>query len=167
VVTETTTLTPARLWKRMTSEQRLQASLALWQAEDASGDQAQAALLIAQHKKFRPKTIIALDDDRKARHLASMPNLPDNLAARVLVVYHLARQRPMMAAFLDALGIAHEDGLINDDGVKPDASKVGPAAGLIAERHPAADVSLYLNTLLCQDPETWGGLRNLPQVSAM
>ena len=34
----------------------------------------------------------------------------------------------MMGAFLDALGIAHENGLIKDEGVKPDAAKVGPAA---------------------------------------
>ena len=31
----------------------------------------------------------------------------------------------------------------------------------IAQQYPAADVSLYLNTLLCQDPETWGALRQV------
>ncbi len=64
----------------------------------------------------------------------------------------------MMAAFLDALGIAHEDGLIQEDEVKPDAAKLAPAAADIAKTFPADDVSLYLNTLLCQDPETWAPL---------
>ena len=32
----------------------------------------QAVLIISQQKKFRPKTVLALDDDRKARHLASL-----------------------------------------------------------------------------------------------
>ena len=29
----------------------------------------------------------------------------------------------------------------------------------VVRPYPQADVALYLNTLLCQDPETWGGLR--------
>ena len=33
----------------------------------------------------------------------------------------------------------------------------------IAERFPAEDVSLYLNTLMCQDPETWDALGEFMQ----
>jgi hypothetical protein len=154
-------LTPARLWKRMNAEQRLAAARAFWNDEEAANDQAQAALLIAQHKKFRPKTVIGLDDERKARHLSSIVAMPEHLAARALIVYHLAEQRPMMSAFLDALGIAHENGVIQDDAVKPEASRIGAAAEQIAGAFPDGDVSLYLNTLLCQDPETWSALRDV------
>ena len=70
----------------------------------------------------------------------------------------------MMGAFLDALGIRHENGLIQEDEVKPDAAKIAPAAVQIASQFPADDVRLYLNTLLCQDPDTWGVLRGLPQL---
>src|ERR1700751_4767672 len=112
-----TSLTPGRLWKQMSADQRLAAARAFWTADDAIDDQLQAALLIAQQKKFRPKTVIGLDLDRKARHLASLPSLPEAIAARVLVLYHLAAKRPMMAAFLDALGIAHEEGLIKEEAV--------------------------------------------------
>ena len=153
-----TTLTPSRLWKRMTTDQRTRAARAFWADPDATDDQVQAALLIAQQKKFRPKTIIGLDLDRKARHLATLAPVPDQIAGRALIVYHLAEQRPMMGAFLDALGISHESGLIKEDSVKPDAAKVGPAAALIATQFPADDVRIYLNTLLCQDPETWAAL---------
>jgi hypothetical protein len=156
-----TMLTPARLWKRMTSEQRLKAARAFWQDEEAADDQVQAALLIAQHKKFRAKTVISLDDERKARHLATLPSLPEAVAARALIVYHLTEQRPMMGTFLDALGIAHENGVIQEDDIKPDAGKMGPAADRISKDFAPADVSLYLNTLLCQDPATWGGLQEI------
>ena len=71
----------------------------------------------------------------------------------------------MMAAFLDVLGIAHENGVIQEEHVTPDPAKVAPAAGQLAEQFPAPDVSLYLSTLLCQDPETWGGLRDVPQIA--
>jgi hypothetical protein len=161
--TTTTTLTPARLWKQMTSDQRTRAARAFWSDEDATDDQIQAVLLISQQKKFRPKTVIGLDLDRKSRHLATMTTLPDALAGRALVLYHLAEQRPMMGAFLDGLGIAHEEGLIKEDEVKPDAAKLAPAAAGLAKTFPAEDVSLYLNTLYCQDPETWGGLKDIPQ----
>jgi hypothetical protein len=156
-----TTLTPTRLWKRMSVPQRLATARAFWLEEEATDDQIQAVMLIAQQKKFRPKSVIALDVDRKAKHLASIVNLPDGLAARVLIVYHLAEQRPMMAAFLDALGVAHENGLIQEDSVVPDPEKLGPAVEKLRESFSADDVALYLDTLLSQDPQTWGGLAGL------
>jgi len=159
-----TTLTPSRLWKQMSLDQRTRAAHAFWEDPEATDDQLQAALQIAQQKKFRAKTVIGLDLDRKARHLATLPSVPDQIAARALIVYHLAEQRPMMGAFLDALGITHENGLIQDDAVAPDAAKIGAAAAQLSEQFPAEDVRLYLNTLLSQDPETWGGLREVPQV---
>jgi hypothetical protein len=89
--------------------------------------------------------------------------LPDSIAGRALVIYHLTDQRDMMGAFLDALGLAHENGLIQDDGAKPDPEKIGPAVAVLKEKFPADDVNLYLSTLLCQDPETWSGLKELTE----
>jgi hypothetical protein len=149
----------------MTRPQRLAAARAFWSDKETADDQIQANVLIAQQKKFRPKSVAAMDLDRKTQHLASLAALPEALAARVLVVYHLTEKRPMMRAFLDALGLPHEDGLIQDD-VKPDESKLAAAAAKISEEFAAEDVDLYLNTLLCQDPETWSGLRGLPQLQA-
>jgi hypothetical protein len=151
-------LTPSRLWKQMTSDQRQRAARAFWSDPDAKADQLQAVMLIAQQKKFRPKTINGLDVDRRARHLATLPSLPDALAARALIVYHLADQRAMMGAFLDALGIAHENGLIQEDSIKPDAEKLPAAVETLRAKFPAEDVTLYLETLFSQDPETWGAL---------
>ena len=145
----------------MTLDQRQRAARAFWNDEGIGDDQVQAALLIAQQKKFRTKTVVALDVDRKSKHLASLASLPDALAARTLVVYHLADQRALMGAFLDALGIAHENGLIQEDTVKPDPEKIGPAADVLRKQFPADDVNLYLETLFCQDPETWGALEPL------
>jgi len=157
------TPTAPRVWKRMTFEQRHRAALAFWRDETVAADQAQAVQLIAKHVKFRPKTIAGLDTEGKARHLASVPTLPDDIAARLLVLYHLAEQRPMMATLLDALGIPHDHGLIQEGSdVTPDPAKLGPAVDALANAYPAADVSVYLNTLLCHDPQTWGALQELP-----
>jgi hypothetical protein len=160
------TPTPSRLWKGMTPEQRRRAASTLWTADEATSEQAQAVLLIAKHMKFRPKTVTGLDAERKTRYLAGVLDLPDELAARVLVLYHLAEQRPMMGAFLDGLGIAHDDGLIHDEAIRPDPAKIAPAAAALATQFPAPDVALYLNTLLWQDPEAWAPLETVPEVAA-
>ncbi|MEQ1908913.1 MAG: hypothetical protein ABMA15_08820 [Vicinamibacterales bacterium] len=149
----------------MTSDQRIRAARAFWAEETATDDQIQAALLIAQLKKFRPKFVLGLDDERRAKHLASLVAMPEALAARALVVYHLAEQREMMGVFLDALGLKHDNGLIEEDEAKPDPAKMDEAVAAITAKYPAEDVSLYLATLVCQDPETWGALNLSPQVT--
>ena len=145
----------------MNGAQRLASARAFWADDQAIDDQIQAALLIAQQKKCRPKTVIDLDLDRKSRHLASLTSLPDSIAGRALVLYHLSDQRGLMGRFLDALGIKHENGLIKEDNVKPESTKLAPAAAMLAREFPPDDVRLYLTTLLCQDPETWGGLSDI------
>jgi hypothetical protein len=150
--------TPSRSWKLMTAEQRIRAGVALWSEGEAKTEQRQAAEIIAKQKNFRLKTVLALDTERKARYLGSVPDLPEPLAARLLVVYHVAAQRPMMGAFLDALGIAHDHGMIHDENVTPDAAKIPAAIAAISKDYPAEDVALYLTTLLWQDPASWSTL---------
>lgn len=155
---------PSKLWRRMSLEQRIDAAGLFWADEQSADQQLEAVGSIATHMKFRPRSVLSLAEDRKARYLAGLPNVSDSVAARALVNYHLARQRPMMATFLDLLGIPHEDGLIAEETVaKPDTEKLRTAATQLAEKYPPADVSLYLSTLVSQDPDTWVELIDLPQ----
>src|SRR5687767_5420666 len=103
---------PSRIWKRMSAERRLEAAELFWADDESAEQQAEAITAIAGHLKFRTKSVLALPDAKKARYLAALPTVSDSIAARALVQYHLARQRPMMGTFLDAIGIAHDDGLI-------------------------------------------------------
>lgn len=155
---------PSRIWKRMRPEQRLQAAQVFWTDEQSTDQQIEAVGAISGHMKFRPKSVIALPLDRKSRYLCGLPAMPDTIAARALVNYHLEHQRPMMGTFLDALGIAHENGLISEETVAtPDPEKLRGAAAELTSKYPAEDVSLYLSTLVSQDPETWGELAKLPE----
>jgi hypothetical protein len=156
---------PSQLWKQLSAERKAQAADAFWRDENAAMEQAEAVATIAQRLKFRPKSAMALPAEKKTRYLLSMPAVPEVVAARLLVVYHLEHQRPMMGAFLDALGIKHENGLIEEEGIDPpDADALKAAAATLARSYPAEDVSLYLSTLLWQDPDTWGGLFKAPEV---
>ena len=143
-------------------ERRLEAADLFWNDEQSADQQLEAVASIATHMKFRPKSVLTIAPERRAKYLATLPTMTDAIAARALVTYHLERQRPMMGTFLDSLGIAHEDGLISEENVaKPDAEKLKAAAGELTAKYPAEDVSLYLSTLVSQDPDTWGALAEL------
>jgi hypothetical protein len=150
---------PSQLWKQLDPEKRRLAAEAFWRDDNAENEQAEAIGLIAQRIKFRLKSVITMPVEKKTQQVLSMPAVSEMMAARLLVAYHLAHQRAMMGAFLDALGIAHEQGIITEDEVKPPSpDALQKAAKAIAASYPAEDVSLYLSTLVWQDPDTWGPL---------
>lgn len=150
---------PSKLWRRMPLERRVDAADLFWNDEHSADQQMEAVASIATHMKFRPRSILALTPDKRARYLAQLPNISDAIAARALVNYHLERHRPMMGEFLDLLGITHENGLISEENIaKPETAKVKKAAKDLAAKYPADDVALYLATLVSQDPDTWEAL---------
>ena len=156
---------PSKIWRRMTAERRTAAAELFWADEQSAEQQVEACATIATHMKFRAKSVLSLPLEKKARYLVTLPTVSDAVAARALVNYHLGQQRPMMGEFLDALGVSHEEGLIKDDTVvKPESDKLRAAVDQIVAKYPAQDVTLYLSTLVSQDPETWGELAELPQV---
>jgi len=157
---------PARLWRLMPLELRVAAAGSFWADEQAALEQAEAVALIARQIKFRPKSVLTLAPDKRAKHLAGVVQLSDLLAARLVISYHLEHQRPMMGAFLDALGIAHEDGLIKDESpVKPDDATLDAAVKTLAAAYPKPAVARYFWALLWQDAETWGGLKGRPELA--
>jgi hypothetical protein len=161
-MTDLSEFRPSRLWKKMPPERRMAAAELFWADEQSTEQQVEAVAALAAHMKFRAKSVVALPIEKKAKYLATLPAVSDSVAARALVNYHLERQRPMMRAFLDSLGIAHEDGLISEENVtKPDPEKLKTAAAELSSKFPREDVALYFSTLVSQDPDTWGALADL------
>ena len=146
----------------MPLDRRMAAAELFWNDEQSTDQQVEAIEAIASHMKFRTKSVLGLTAEKRAKYLATLPAISDAIAARALIDYHLARQRPMMAAFLDSIGIAHDEGLIKEEEVpKPDSAKLRSAASELSAKFPPDDVSLYLSTLVSQDPDTWGELVEL------
>jgi len=155
---------PSQLWKQLAPEKKRLAADAFWRDEHGANEQAEAIAMIAQRIKFRLKSVLAMPIDKKTHYVLSTPSVSEVMAARLLVAYHLAHQRSMMGAFLDAVGIKHEDGIIAEDEVQPPSREaLQKAAKAIAASYPAEDVSLYLSTLVWQDPDTWGALADFPE----
>ena len=157
---DVSTITRAsQLWKLMTDAQRRHAAEAFWNEGEAGAEHAEVIGLLSRRLNFRVKSIMALPLERKAKYTAGLAAVSDGVAGRLLVTYHLSHQRPMMAAFLDGLGIAHENGLISEEAAPTvDAEKLPTAVEAIRAAYPTEDVHLYLHTLRLQDHATWGGV---------
>ena len=143
----------------MPLDHRVQAADAFWRDTESPEIQAQhveAMVLLARRLNFRAKSMQGLSIERRAKHLAQVSDLPDVIATRALIAYHFAHQRPLMAAFLDALGIAHEDGLITAEEVAaPESAALTAALDAVNRQFDPADAALYLRTLLALDGDTW------------
>jgi len=153
---------PSKLWKEMPLEKRVLAAEAFWRDDDSPDIQVQqmeAVIALARRLNFRTRSIQALPIDRRARQLAQMGDVSESVATRALIAYHFTNQRPLMASFLDALGIAHDNGLITEEGVQAPASdKLAAAVTAVRASFDASDVSLYLRTLAALDSETWANM---------
>jgi hypothetical protein len=165
-MSSTEEIRPARMWRMMPPDLRTSAAAAFWSDDQAALEQAEAVGLISRQIKFRPKSVLSLPVEKKAKYLAGLAQVSDLLAARLLIAYHLEHQRPMMGAFLDLLGIPHEDGLIKDESPKaPDAAALDKAVRELAAKYPKQDVARYFWALLWQDTEMWGGLKDRPELA--
>src|SRR6187549_588549 len=102
---------PSRLWKDMPTEKRVQAADAFWrdtESQDIQAQHAEALAVLARRLNFRMRTLQTLPVERRAKHMAQLTDLSEAVATRALIAYHFATKRPLMGAFLDALGIAHD-----------------------------------------------------------
>ncbi len=143
----------------MPMEKRVQAAEAFWRDTDSPDIQVQqmeATVTLARRLNFRTRSVQALPVERKARQLAQLGDVAEAIATRALIAYHFTNQRPLMGSFLDALGIAHEDGLITAEEVPaPDRDRLASAVAAVKLSFDANDVQLYLRTLAALDGETW------------
>jgi hypothetical protein len=114
----------------------------------------------ASRRKLRP--VFLERKPRAERHqwvqnaLASPAN--EDLGLEVLQNWLLGSQRAVLADFLDACGITHEDGLIDDIPPQPPREKVDAAVEAIAAQHSPLAVKIYLNLFQPGGAEAWPDL---------
>ncbi len=161
--TQTGPMGPARLWRQLSLDQKLSLARALWEDEESSPQRVEAVVHIARQMKFRMQYVQKLPIDKQVHYLASVAGVPDSIAGRALIAFHLAQKRPMLRSFLDHLGIANEDGLITSQIDPPDRARLTEATRALLAEYPAEDVKLYLSTLIAQDHETWENLDGVLQ----
>lgn len=151
-----------RLWKGLTPDERLSAAAAFFaEPPPELAGAALGALVAARH--LRPQAARALAPEAQARILATVLDPGEPLAQGLLVGLHLAERRPLLGAFLDALRLPHEDGILKEEAdAAPPVDEAGARHATAAlAAFPAEQVRTYLNTLWLQDPERWRALESV------
>jgi len=148
--------TATRLWKSLPPEERLLAAAAFFRDPDPElVGSALSSLVKARH--LRPQAARALSPDAQARILATVLGPGETLARGLLVSLHLGERRPLLAAFLDALELPHEDGVLTEEAesAEPVSAEAAREAVAALGSFPRNQVETYLNTLWLQDEERW------------
>jgi hypothetical protein len=126
---------------------------------------ASADAAIVRARRLRPQVARALPPEEKARVLSTVLDPDEALAAGLVVALHVGERRGLLVAFLDELGLPHENGLLKDDGEPPAVGEAPArrAVAALAAAFPAPQVLTYLNALWLQDPERWSALERAPE----
>ena len=153
-------VTSRKLWKALTVPERQQALLATLAADEQGWVKARVQGALVKAKRYRPQTVAAMNAQKLASELAPAPVDDAALMDAALVDLHFGHRRALMGAFLDALGVPHEEGRLPEDtsalGITPE--KLRAAADRIASSHPPDELYVYFLTLVLQDRATWGAL---------
>jgi hypothetical protein len=155
-----TATTVRKLWKALTPEERTGAISAAM-ADDPEGwvkNTTRAA--VAKALRFRPQTVSTWPREKLVSEAARLPLDDIQLLSAYIVDLHLGHRRPMMAAFLDELGIENDHGRIDSEKVEvppQDPARLTAAADTIAKSFPADEIVTYFLTLLLQDAAVWSG----------
>lgn len=118
---------------------------------------------VAEAKRVRP---IFLERQPRAERHASMvsalskPNL-ETAAAALIRAWLVQKQTPMLIAFLDALAIKHEKGVVEDLPSAVEDAKLKAAVETLLGKFPHETVAVYLNAFNDMNAAGWPNLKTL------
>ena len=111
---------------------------------------------VAKAVHFRPQAIRKLPMPRRARKAKAILISTSNaeLCYELFGTYLIKDHKELVTEFLDATGVEHEEGMIEDlDNNKPDAAKVPAAVKSLEDKFDAEDVTVYLALCAEQWPD--------------
>jgi len=150
---------PLAVWDLMTDDEKKQAAAALWVNADRESRMA-VEMVVAKEMKFRPQSVRKLSAEKVAPRLAKLAaEMPATAFFQFLFHFHMAEGRELMVEYLDAVGLPHQDGVLDlpDEFEAPTAeAAAGPARDLIAKH--GREALVYLATLAVADAEFWDGM---------
>jgi hypothetical protein len=150
-----------KLWKALTPEERALGINAALDDDENGWVKTTTRGAVAGALRFRPQTIATWPRAKLVSEAVRLPLDEAQLLSAFLVDLHLGHRRPMMASFLDSLGIPNDQGRIDSETTEvapQDEAKVAAAADALAAKFPPDEVATYFLTLLLQDASVWKGL---------
>src|SRR5436190_5877881 len=118
---------------------------------------------VAQARKVR--TVYLERQPRTDRHAVVVTTLArpsmEPAAANLLRTWFLKKQNQLLIDFLDALGMQHEKGVVEDLPETVDDANVKAAVETLLSKHPAEVVALYLHSFLHLNDVHWHNLEEI------
>ena len=156
-----TSTTVRRLWKALTPDEKALAIAACLNDDENGWVKTTTRTAVAAALRFRPQTVATWPRPKLVSEAVRLPLDDAQLLSAYIVDLHLGHRRPMMGAFLDALGIANDEGRIDSEVTDVPAQEsvaVDAAANAIVAKYPRDEVVTYFLTLLLQDAGVWAPL---------
>lgn len=158
-------ITSKELWNALSPAEKEDACLAFWEGAESFSHDAQARVIkeLASALRFREsflKRVRLVDRARHLRRLVDTPTL-QHLSDDVLRSWLVARRARMLICFVEAQGLPHSGGIIDDTAKSPDASTVRKGVRAVRDQFPARDVALYMGVMVVSAGDFWKGLAEI------
>ncbi len=92
--------------------------------------------------------------------MLSKPRL-DAAASNLIRVWLLKKHLQMLKDFLDALGITHKEGVVDDLPATVEDAKLNEAVEKLLSKYPREEVAVYLNAFYSMNDVSWPNLKSL------
>jgi hypothetical protein len=118
---------------------------------------------VAQVRHVRPVFLERMP--RTQRHVLMVsalakPNL-EQAAGQLLRVWLVKKQRAMLVDFLNALGLPHNEGVVDDLPAAMDDEKLKVAVDALVAKHPPEAVAVYLHAFNDMNEASWANLKTM------
>lgn len=116
---------------------------------------------VAEARKLRP--VFLERQPRPQRHATMLATLArptlDMVTANLLRTWLLKKHKQMLIDFLDALGIAHQEGVVEELPPAMEEAKVRAAVETLLAKYPHEAVAVYLHAFSDMNEVEWPGLK--------
>jgi hypothetical protein len=118
---------------------------------------------VAEARKVRP--VFLERQPRSQRHTTMMTTLArpslEMVTANLLRTWLLKKHNTMLVDFLDTLGIAHKEGVVEDLPDTMEEAKLKAAVDVLVAKHPPEVVAVYLNAFSEMNEVDWPTLKSM------
>lgn len=134
-----------------------------WAYEDEKSVYKATLKAVADARKVR--TVFLQRQPRSDRHVGMLDTLArprmEVAASTLLRTWLLKGKKQLLVDFLNALGIEHEDGVVDDLPESMDEPKVREAVDKVLESYPQEVVAVYLNAFNGINETNWPALNTM------
>ncbi len=118
---------------------------------------------VAEARKVRP--VFLERQPKPQRHAAMLSTLArpglELVTANLIRTWLLKKYKDMLVDFLDALGIAHKDGVVEDLPATVDDSRLSSAVEVLLGKYPREVVAVYLHAFQEMNEVQWPNLKTM------